>query len=187
MSDLEEKIRTLTKEKGIKMEAIYSYIGMSNAGFYKMLRNNTMKVETLEKIAELLDIPIASFFGIADTKSKEQEREILNLQTQVEQLNELNAVYRKLIEKYEDDNIITHDINSSMWVLKKCFEKYNFDFSDQEKEKIKLYVRENVTDFTDNLDPVFERYDRPGVSSEILEKKLSEAVMSFIIKKKVLK
>jgi transcriptional regulator with XRE-family HTH domain len=60
--NIEEKIKTLAKEKGLKMEFIIKATAMSNGGFYKMLRNETYTVNVLQKIADTLGIPITDFF-----------------------------------------------------------------------------------------------------------------------------
>lgn len=52
------RIKAIAKEKGIKMETIYSSIGMTNAGFYRMLKNNSMKIDTVGKIAEVLGVSV---------------------------------------------------------------------------------------------------------------------------------
>lgn len=44
-----------------KME-FYKKVGISAAGYSDMVEKQTMKVSTLEKIAEVLDIPVYMFF-----------------------------------------------------------------------------------------------------------------------------
>lgn len=45
-------------------------IGLSRGAIYKMINENSTKIETLEKIAETLGVPITVFFD--NTKSKQK-------------------------------------------------------------------------------------------------------------------
>lgn len=56
MLNLEEKIRNRITERGITMKFLASQIGVTEAGLSKMLKNNTMKVETLTKVSEVLGV-----------------------------------------------------------------------------------------------------------------------------------
>jgi DNA-binding Xre family transcriptional regulator len=56
-----ERIKQIADKKGVKMEHIYNSIGMTNAGFYRMLKNNSFKVDTLLKIAETLKVNPVEF------------------------------------------------------------------------------------------------------------------------------
>lgn len=56
------KIEEIRKEKNISKTEFYKAIGMSTTGFLQMVENNSMKITTLEKIAEVLNVPISIFF-----------------------------------------------------------------------------------------------------------------------------
>lgn len=62
MFSLEAALKRLIKEKGITMTDVINSVGMSQAGFYKMLNSNSVKVETLEKIAAFFNVDISYFF-----------------------------------------------------------------------------------------------------------------------------
>lgn len=47
----------LRKSRGISKMEFYKLIGMSSTGYNQMFENNSMKIATLEKIAEVLKIP----------------------------------------------------------------------------------------------------------------------------------
>ncbi len=61
--DIGKRIKEIVERKGMKMEHVYNSIEMTNAGFYRMLKNNSFKVSTLIKIADLLEVPIEAFFS----------------------------------------------------------------------------------------------------------------------------
>ena len=57
-----ERIKVLSEKKSIALKDIAYKIGVTEAGFHKMLTNKTMKIETLEKISEILEVPVSYFF-----------------------------------------------------------------------------------------------------------------------------
>ena len=61
------KINELCSKRGITLLQLSKKIGMSNS-FYTTLKTGSLKVETLEKIAEVLEVPITVFF---DSSSSE--------------------------------------------------------------------------------------------------------------------
>lgn len=56
------RIKYLIEKRNISARSLCEKIGMSEAGFYKMLRLETIKVKTLEQIAELLNVNPQYFF-----------------------------------------------------------------------------------------------------------------------------
>jgi transcriptional regulator with XRE-family HTH domain len=58
---LERNIRQQAKAKGITLSDLVKHIEMTEAGFYKMLSSESIKVKTLRKIAEVLQQPISFF------------------------------------------------------------------------------------------------------------------------------
>lgn len=65
MSDLqlETKVKELAKSKGVTMKNLCQRIEMTEAGMNFSLKNHTLKITTLEKIASVLDVEIAYFFN----------------------------------------------------------------------------------------------------------------------------
>jgi len=59
---LERKIKDLAKNKNISIRQLCLKIEMSEQGFGSSLKNNTLKIETLQKIADVFDIQISEFF-----------------------------------------------------------------------------------------------------------------------------
>lgn len=62
MADL-TKIRALLLERKMTMRELASDIGITEQGLHKLMKENSTKVDTLEKIAEKLNVPVTVFFG----------------------------------------------------------------------------------------------------------------------------
>lgn len=68
MADL-SIIKPLLKERGIKIKEFCDELGLTEQGFAKLIRANSTKIETLELIAQKLNVPVSTFF----TENKEAE------------------------------------------------------------------------------------------------------------------
>lgn len=68
MKDFSEKIKKALKEKKMTKGTLCEKIGMSIDGFKSMEDNNTIKVITLEKICEVLELPMTYFLEIEEPK-----------------------------------------------------------------------------------------------------------------------
>lgn len=62
MKNIRIIIENATTKTGITKKEIQEKLGMSNNGFYTMLRTNSIKAVELEKLAAILNLPINSFF-----------------------------------------------------------------------------------------------------------------------------
>jgi len=58
-----ELIEVLRNRKKIPKMDFYSQIGMTHKGFNQMMENESIKVSTLQKIAEVLGVHVSYFFG----------------------------------------------------------------------------------------------------------------------------
>ena len=87
-------IKQLAKKNSMTLREISSRLNMSEAGFHQSLKNNTLKVESLERVAEIFNVPTCMFFG---SNSKTENLELIHilkgkikaLETQNEGLNNL--------------------------------------------------------------------------------------------------
>jgi transcriptional regulator with XRE-family HTH domain len=70
-------IKKIAKDKKLSIKMLAKLCGMTEAGLYQAMNNKTLKIETLEKIAEILGVSITIFF------ESEMDRE------DAEQINEL--------------------------------------------------------------------------------------------------
>ncbi len=59
---IERNIRQQAKALGITLSDLAKHIEMTEAGFYKMLSTESIKVKTLRKISQVLKQPIPFFF-----------------------------------------------------------------------------------------------------------------------------
>jgi hypothetical protein len=62
MSNLELKINNLLTNLGKSKKWLCGMLDVSEFGFKQTLSNNSMKVEMLEKISDLLGVPVSYFF-----------------------------------------------------------------------------------------------------------------------------
>jgi transcriptional regulator with XRE-family HTH domain len=70
------KIKILSLNKNIAIKDIAEKIGISEAGIHQMIRNNSMKIEYLEKIAEVLGVPVSFFFEDKEYSDKVEEEAV---------------------------------------------------------------------------------------------------------------
>lgn len=57
------KIKDIAEMQGISIRALAEAIGVKENQIHVMVRTNSTKIETLEKIANILRVPIAVFFN----------------------------------------------------------------------------------------------------------------------------
>lgn len=57
-----QKIKVLAKEKGISINDLAEKLGVTPQAVHLMVRENSTKTDTLERIANILDVPISVFF-----------------------------------------------------------------------------------------------------------------------------
>lgn len=62
-----QKIKTLAVAAGIGMESLASQLGITPQALSKLIRNNSTKIETLEAIARILNVPVTVFFDDASS------------------------------------------------------------------------------------------------------------------------
>jgi transcriptional regulator with XRE-family HTH domain len=60
-ANLEANIRQQAKATGVTLAELAKRIEMTEAGFYKMLSTDSIKLKTLKKIAEVLQRPVSYF------------------------------------------------------------------------------------------------------------------------------
>jgi phage repressor protein C with HTH and peptisase S24 domain len=63
MASIEQRIKDFAQQRGVPLKNLASQIEMTETGFYAMIRNKSIKVETLQKISSVLDVPITRFFS----------------------------------------------------------------------------------------------------------------------------
>ncbi len=58
-----QKIKEIAEAQGISIRALADAIGVKENQIHVMVRTNSTKIETLEKIANILHVPVAVFFN----------------------------------------------------------------------------------------------------------------------------
>ena len=58
-----QKVKDIAEAQGISIRALADAIGVKENQIHVMVRTNSTKIETLEKIANILHVPIAVFFN----------------------------------------------------------------------------------------------------------------------------
>jgi len=100
------KINELCLERGITILQLSKKIGMSNS-FYTTLKSGSLKVETLEKIAAALEVPVTVFFenSYSDELQKKElevsKKLILQLESNYNNLKLQNDSLKELSEARE--------------------------------------------------------------------------------------
>lgn len=113
-------IKDIAEQKNIPLATIASELGITPQALSKLMRNNSTKIDTLEKIAQILKVSVTVFFddgvnggvrfarasenGMANagdnvTLSKESENFLALLAKKDEQIDRLLSIIEKLNEK----------------------------------------------------------------------------------------
>jgi transcriptional regulator with XRE-family HTH domain len=66
-------IRDLSEAKRISLRKIASKVGISESALQTLIRNGSTKTTTLEKIAEILEVPVGVFFDETPNRSITQK------------------------------------------------------------------------------------------------------------------
>jgi len=94
-------IRDLCKKRNITLDKLSNRINMSLAGIHRILTTNSTKIETLEKIADVLNVPITIFFKDQKLLSETEVSKILSSNEIIYIGNTWNTFFEK-IKVYKD-------------------------------------------------------------------------------------
>ncbi|MBS4061220.1 MAG: hypothetical protein KG029_12550, partial [Bacteroidetes bacterium] len=77
-------------------------------GFYTTLKNNTLRVDTLLKISEVLEVPLKDFFDSERffSDNEDQQDEIESLQSEISTLKEFLDLNKSLVKHYQTEVFI---------------------------------------------------------------------------------
>jgi len=101
MNDLqiEKKVKKIAKEKDVTIKNLCKAIGMTENGFASALKNNTLKIETLQKISEFFEVDLCFFFG-GNTNNNEDFKTII--QDKEAEIIEMKKYIRTKDNLYDD-------------------------------------------------------------------------------------
>lgn len=106
-ANIERNIRSYVKERGMSILDLVTEIEMTEPGFYKMLQNESMKIKTLARVAEVLQEPVVVFFhGYDNVKASENMAfgvQATNYETERDLLKEQIDILKNTIN---DKNLI---------------------------------------------------------------------------------
>jgi len=105
---LDYKIKNLAKEKNISIRQLCIKIEMTEQGFSRSLTSNTLKIETLQKIADVLNVSVGYFFGIENDDCK-----------------------KIIIEKEEYKKIATKFATDYMYAIEKVMQNFTKQYKDK--------------------------------------------------------
>ncbi len=99
---IELQIKKVLVERKMSMEKLAQSIKVSRGGLINMLANNSMKVETLMKIAEVLDVDISYFLSESKSKTIDMVKELQRLSLPRELRSEEIEQLKKRIGELEE-------------------------------------------------------------------------------------
>lgn len=99
-------IRELCIQKNITLKELSEEIGISQNGLQRILKDNSTRIDTLEKIASFFEVPITYFFqddeeGVSETVELKTENE--NLKKRIAELEEELLEDKRTIVKFLTD------------------------------------------------------------------------------------
>ena len=101
-----EKIKELCVKRGINIPILSERVGMSRAGLYTAIKNETLTVAVLEKIAEQLEVPITEFFGGGDSKQvTELNRKFYIIETIARDMRRILHTRWNIINETQEEKI----------------------------------------------------------------------------------
>lgn len=106
-------IRDLCDEKKITLKQLAEAVSISQNGLQRIIKDNSTKIETLEKIAKYLEVSVTDFF----VKGKEELVLLGDLKKRNEllenKMRDLNKLVESLSEQLEDKRMILDILKSS--------------------------------------------------------------------------
>lgn len=102
------KIKEKCFELNISIKYLCQEINISEQGLNQMIRNQSMKIEVIENIAKVLDIPVCYFFE-EDFKIQERKKEECPLcrekEERIKDKEEIIQLLKKQLQNYEHLNL----------------------------------------------------------------------------------
>ncbi len=102
-----KRIRDLCDEKRLTLKELSEKIGISQNGLQRIMKDNTTRIDTLERIAKVLDVPITAFFQDKYGENEQILEEIKFQRDTYKQLNDVHnaqiTIFRYFLKILEDN------------------------------------------------------------------------------------
>jgi len=144
---LEKKIKYFAKSKGLNVKELCKRIEITEQGLVYALKNNTLKVETLNKIADVLTLPIMEFFlddvdDVANVRIEKKANDFIKNHNDLIENN--NAKIFTNVSKAFIKNLITSNVdlpkiienNKNIIISNVEFKKFWIDTLKETKEEM---------------------------------------------------
>ncbi len=107
-----DRITKYAESKGITIKDLALKIDVAYSGLYRSIKKKSITVDTLERIAEALEVPVTVFFGITqnvdnheiDAVKKENEMLLLKNQLIITKLRSNQALIRLIRSRLKNSN-----------------------------------------------------------------------------------
>lgn len=93
---LEKTVKKYSKQQGLTLKELAEKIDMSEAGLHRALRTKSLKVKTLERLSDVLQVPASTLLGEEEkvserslpySKNKERlEERLRSLENEIDQI-----------------------------------------------------------------------------------------------------
>jgi len=149
-----EKIKELCEIQRVTIPQLAEKIGMSKGGLYSSIENGSMKVDSLEKIADVFKVPISVFFNEAykSTESIALDKVIMDLMEsirskdkEIESKDELIETQKELLKRYKEEVERHH-------LMMKRLESAIKGFNKKDASIIKFIIHPGLFDVETDLD-----------------------------------
>jgi transcriptional regulator with XRE-family HTH domain len=95
------KIKTELEDRGITIKDFCRQLNVTEQGLHQMIRNGSMKIDVLERISEVLDVPVTYWFidKCEDAGQRSEPPKMSDVQKIDNITSELNVLLKSLIGK----------------------------------------------------------------------------------------
>ena len=94
MENLPERIKKALFDKGWSQKKLCGEIEITENGFKSMLETGSMKISTLQRISEAMDIPLSFFLDETPTKNTSNPSQYL-----LDKLNDIELMFKEFREQ----------------------------------------------------------------------------------------
>jgi len=150
------------KNKGLTVSRLADLIEMSKTGLYAAIEKKTLTVDKLEKISEVLEVPILIFFE-GQPGIKIDNEETVSLKKRISELEEQLENYKLLIEVLKERRAISP---YNAWF-------YGLTPEEQKKEREKMYSGDVLGDFLESIKSIGKKKTEFKPAPENFEETIS--------------